>query len=237
MEVRATAKYVRVQPRTVRIIADEVRGRPAPYTSSLLRYHPSKSARLLRKVLESAMANAQENHNLAPEQLRVAAITVDEGPRLKRMQARAMGRGNRILKKTSHITVVVEEWEGERKVKPHGTKAKPRPTFGKAAKRAAKQADAAVAKALEPAEEPVEAAPDTTAPETTAPETTAPEAAAPEETTAEAAAQPEEATPVTESDAPEEKGGAEEPAGEEETNEAAEGATGEAKDADEKGAE
>jgi len=129
MEVRATAKYVRVQPRKVRIIADEVRGKNAIHTAGLLRYHTSKGAKALRKVLISAMANAQENHGISPEQLRIATIFVDEGPRLKRMQARAMGRGNRIIKKTSHITVVVQDFEAEKPVRPHGTKAKPRPTF------------------------------------------------------------------------------------------------------------
>src|SRR5262245_3787015 len=128
MEVKAVAKYIKVQPRKVRIIADEIRGKSAAHSSALLRYHPSKSARLLRKVLESAMANAQENHGLSSEQLRIAAITVDAGPTQKRMRARAQGRGNRILKKTSHITVVVEEQEAIRAVKPHGTKPKPRPT-------------------------------------------------------------------------------------------------------------
>lgn len=129
MEVRAVAKYVRVQPRKVRIIADEVRGKSASHTVGLLRYHTSKGAKALHQVLVSAMANAQENHGIAPEQLKIAAITVDEGPRLKRMQARAQGRGNRIIKKTSHITVVVEDYEVEKPVKPHGTKAKPRPTL------------------------------------------------------------------------------------------------------------
>jgi len=148
MEVKAVVKYLRVQPRKVRIIADEVRGENAVKTVHLLRFHTSKSAALLRKVLISAMANAQENHGLSPDQLRIATVMVDEGPRLKRMQARAMGRGNRIVKKTSHITVVVEDYEGEVAVKPHGTKAKPRPTFG--APKKGKKAAAAVA--------PVEAA-------------------------------------------------------------------------------
>ena len=78
MEVRAVAKYVRVQPRKVRIVADEVRGKSAAHTVALLRYHPSKSAKALRKVLVSAMANAQENLGISPDQLRIAAITVDE---------------------------------------------------------------------------------------------------------------------------------------------------------------
>ncbi len=147
MEVKATAKYIRVQPRKVRIIADEVRGTNALHTASLLRYHTSKSAHALHKVLVSAIANAQENHNLSPEGLRISAILVDEGPRLKRMQARAMGRGNRIIKKTSHITVVVEDYEVARPVRPHGTKAKPRPTLGQPAK--GKKAPAAAAPVVE----------------------------------------------------------------------------------------
>jgi large subunit ribosomal protein L22 len=129
MEVRAIAKYVRVQPRKVRIIADEVRGTNAIHTAGLLRYHTSKGAKALLKVLASAMANAQENHGISPDQLKIATIMVDEGPRLKRMQARAMGRGNRIIKKTSHITVVVEDGGEEVVIRPHGTKAKPRPTL------------------------------------------------------------------------------------------------------------
>jgi large subunit ribosomal protein L22 len=151
MEVKAVSKYLRVQPRKVRIIADEVRGENAVKTAHLLRFHTSKSATLLRKVLISAMANAQENHGLSPDQLRIAAIQVDEGPRLKRMQARAMGRGNRILKKTSHITVVVEDYEGEVTVKPHGTKPKPRPTFGSPARSKKSAAPAAAAAPVEEA--------------------------------------------------------------------------------------
>jgi len=154
MEVKAVAKYVRVQPRKVRIIADEVRGKNAVHTVSLLRYHTGKGAKELKQVLVSAMANAQENHGLSPEQLKIAAITVDEGPRLKRMQARAMGRGNRIVKKTSHITVVVEDYEVEKPVKPHGTKAKPRPTFAAPTRRqrrgSGKGAEAVEAVAEEP---------------------------------------------------------------------------------------
>ena len=154
MEVKAVVKYLRVQPRKVRIIADEVRGENAVKTAHLLRFHTSKSAALLRKVLISAMANAQENHGLSPDQLRIATIMVDEGPRLKRMQARAMGRGNRIVKKTSHITVVVEDYEGEVAVKPHGTKAKPRPTFG--APKKGKKSAAAAAPVEAPVAAPVE---------------------------------------------------------------------------------
>lgn len=219
MEVRAIAKYVRVQPRKVRIIADEVRGKSAVYTASLLRYHPSKSAKALRKVLISAMANAQENHGISPEQLRIATIMVDEGPKLKRITQKAMGRGARIEKKTSHITVVVAEDETvNQAVRPHGTKAKPRPTFGSPARgrRATGGATTVTVSASAPvAEEPV-----------TPGETTDTDA---EETTA--AATPEEAKPVTAADAPEEAGSVNPPAEQEETTSAAEGA-----DTDEAGA-
>jgi large subunit ribosomal protein L22 len=183
MEVRATAKYVRVQPRKVRIIADEIRGKYAGHAAALLNHHTSKGAKSLRKVLISAMANAAENHGLAPETLKVTVIMVDEGPRLKRMIAKAMGRGARILKKTSHITVVVEDVEPEAVVKPHGAKAKPRPTFATKPAAKAKKADATVPPPVE--EEP------------TTPEPTAP------------VEEPTEATPVDASEAPEEGGSAE----------------------------
>ena len=142
MEVRAVAKYLRVQPRKVRIVADEVRGSSAARMVEVLRFHPSKGAYYLRKVIISAMANAQENLNISPENLRIATVMVDEGPKMKRITARSMGRANRILKKTSHITVVVEEYEPAGKVKPHGTKAKARPKFEapKKAKGAKKEA-------------------------------------------------------------------------------------------------
>ncbi len=155
MEVSATAKYIRVQPRKVRIIADEVRGKNALHTVSLLRYHTSKSAFALHKVLLSAMANAQENHGLSADKLRIASIHVDEGPRLKRMRARAQGRGNRIIKKTSHITVVVEDFEAMAAVKPHGSKSKPRPTFATVGKAKAKAKAAPVVQAVPVPEEMV----------------------------------------------------------------------------------
>lgn len=151
MEVRAVAKYIKVQPRKVRIVADEVRGVPAQRAADVLRFHSSKGAFHLRKVIVSAMANAQENHNVSPENLRIATIMVDEGPKMKRITARSMGRANRILKKTSHITVVVEEYEPDGRVKPHGTKAKPRPKFE--APKAAKKAKGEKPEAVAPVEE------------------------------------------------------------------------------------
>lgn len=131
MEVRAVAKMMRVQPRKVRRMARELRGMSAQRSVEVLRFHPSKSASVLRKVIMSAMANAQENHGANPDNLRISEIQVGEGPTIKRIKARAQGRANRILKRTSHVMVKVEEVEPKSKVKPHGTKAKPRPTFGK----------------------------------------------------------------------------------------------------------
>ena len=156
MEVRAVAKYVKVQPRKVRLVAKEVGGKPAEYSAHLLRYHRSKGADELRNVLISAMANARENHGIDPENLRISNIMVDEGPTMKRMRARAMGRGNRINKKTSHITVVVEEFEPAAAVKPHGTKAKPRPTFAAPKAKGKKKADEKVEAAAPVAEEVLE---------------------------------------------------------------------------------
>lgn len=129
MEVRAIAKYIRVQPRKVRIVAAEVKGKPAAQAANVLAFHTSKGARELRKVLVSAMANAYANNNIPFEQQKIRAIQVDEGPRLKRVTQKSMGRGARIVKKTSHITVIVEDYEPAPRVKPHGTKAKPRPTL------------------------------------------------------------------------------------------------------------
>jgi large subunit ribosomal protein L22 len=131
MEVRAVAKFVRVQPRKVRQIAREVRGKQAARTADVLRFHPGKGARVLAKVIKSAVANAQENHGADPDTLRIREVQINEGPMIKRIQARAMGRANRIQKKLSHIVVVVEEVDPAKVVKPHGTKAKPRPTFDK----------------------------------------------------------------------------------------------------------
>ena len=92
MEVRAVAKFVRVQPRKVRQIAREVRGKQAVRTADVLRFHPGKGARVLAKVIRSAVANAQENHGADPDTLRIREVQINEGPMLKRIHARAMGR-------------------------------------------------------------------------------------------------------------------------------------------------
>lgn len=197
MEVRAVAKYIKVQPRKVRIVADEVRGQAAQKVVDVLRFHPSKGAFYLRKVIVSAMANAQENHNVSPENLRIAAVMVDEGPKTKRIMARAMGRANRILKKTSHITVVVEEYEPEGAIKPHGTKAKSRPKFeAPKAKKASKKE--AVAEEAAPVEE---MAAESAVSEALEPEAASAEPMASEEATAESPEASEPAEEAKEGDA------------------------------------
>ncbi len=150
MEVRAVSKYVKVQPRKVRIIADEVRGMTVVFAAHKLRYHTSKGAEVLRKTLMSAAANAAENHELSIESLKIAEIRVDEGPRQKRMQARAMGRGNQIVKKTAHITVVVADTEAAEAVKPHGTRPKARPTLAVKPGRTPRPSTRAAAPAVAP---------------------------------------------------------------------------------------
>lgn len=129
MEVKAVAKFIRVQPRKVRRIAREVRGKSAQRSAEILRFHPSKSANYLRRVILSAVANAQENHGADPSSLRISEIQIGEGPTIKRIKARAQGRANRILKRTSHISVTVDEMDPKADVKPHGTKPKARPSF------------------------------------------------------------------------------------------------------------
>lgn len=152
MRVQAVAKFVRCKPLMVRQVAREIRGQQAEAMVTVLRFKPGRGAFVLRKVIISAMANAQENHGISPDTLKIAEVMIDEGPRIKRIQARAMGRANRIIKRTAHITVVVEDSFEENVVKPHGTKAKPRPSFAKVAgkkKPAAKKAEEA------PVDEPV----------------------------------------------------------------------------------
>jgi large subunit ribosomal protein L22 len=173
MEVKAIAKNQRVQPRKVRIVADELRGKSAVRAAALLQYQPSKGARVLRKVLISAIANAENNNGVSAESLKISTIMVDEGPRLKRIQARAMGRANRIVKKTAHITVVLEDFEPQPAAKVQTTKPKPRPTFAAPKKKGGKAAKAAVTEPVEdvPVEEVVEEKVEEVAAEVTTEET------------------------------------------------------------------
>ncbi len=109
MEARAVAKYVRISPYKARLVVDLIRGKPVSEALNILNFTPKKAARLVKKVLESAIANAEHNYQMDPDRLYVKRAYVDEGPRLKRIWPRAFGRASRILKRTSHITIVVEE--------------------------------------------------------------------------------------------------------------------------------
>jgi len=112
MAVRAQAKYVRVSPRKAREVVDLIRGKSVAEARSVLFFANRNAARLVAKVLESAVANAEHNNGLSADELYVKEARVDEGPTLKRWRFRAMGRVNRIRKRTSHITVAVEQREG-----------------------------------------------------------------------------------------------------------------------------
>lgn len=105
--VRATAKYVRVAPRKVRLVADQVRGKHIDDARSLLQFSPRSAADDIAKVIESAAANAEANHDLIGDEMIVHEIRVDEGPTLKRFRPRAMGRATPIHKRTCHITVAL----------------------------------------------------------------------------------------------------------------------------------
>jgi large subunit ribosomal protein L22 len=105
--VRATARYVRVAPRKARLVADQVRGLPVTEAQTLLEFSPRGAARDVGKLIASAAANAENNHDLIAEDLLVADIRVDDGPILKRWRARARGRATRIDKRTCHVSVAL----------------------------------------------------------------------------------------------------------------------------------
>jgi large subunit ribosomal protein L22 len=109
MEAKAVARNIRISPQKARLVADVVRGQDVEKALNTLRFMPKKGARILRKVIESAVANASQNQAIDVDTLFVKTIFVDGGPMLKRIRPRAMGRANRILKRTSHITVVLDE--------------------------------------------------------------------------------------------------------------------------------
>lgn len=109
MEARAVSKYVRMSPQKVRLVGDMVRGRDAAEALTLLRFTNKAAARPVAKAIASAVANAQDKFGLEAEDLYVAELKVDEGPTLRRGRAGARGRYKPILKRSSHITVVVAE--------------------------------------------------------------------------------------------------------------------------------
>lgn len=109
MQATAILRNARISPQKVRLVADQVRGMPVEKAEQLLAFSPKKAAHIVKKVLLSAVANAEHNDGADIDELNIATIMVDEGTTLKRGRARAKGRGTRILKRCSHITVIVAD--------------------------------------------------------------------------------------------------------------------------------
>src|SRR4051794_37683557 len=105
--VKASARYVRIAPRKARLIADQVRGMHIESARALLQFSPRGAAHPIHKLINSAAANAENNHDLIGDEMRISSITVDEGPTLRRFRPRAMGRATPINKRTSHIRVAL----------------------------------------------------------------------------------------------------------------------------------
>ena len=109
MATSAKHRFARISAQKGRLVADQIRGLPVERALNVLTYSNKKASQMIKKVLESAIANAEHNDGADIDELRVKTICVDEGPTYKRWMARAKGRGARILKRTSHITVTVAE--------------------------------------------------------------------------------------------------------------------------------
>lgn len=114
MEALAKLKHARFSAQKGRLVADQVRGMPVAKALSLLEFSPKRAAKVIKKVLESAVSNAEHNEGADIDELRISTIQVDEGPTIKRMMARAKGRGTRILKRTCHIVVKVSDELGDK---------------------------------------------------------------------------------------------------------------------------
>lgn len=114
MEIRAYQKYIRTSPRKLRLVADAVRDLTPRQALDNLKFMKKRAAEDLRKVLKQAVSNAVNNHNLAESALKIKHLDIEEGPRLKRWRAVSRGRGHRILKRMSHVKIILEgEKEGE----------------------------------------------------------------------------------------------------------------------------
>ena len=111
MQAYAKARFVRTSPRKARLVIDAIRGKDAKEALAILQFTPNFAARLIEKVLKSAVANAENNHHMDVENLKVARAVVDGGPMMKRLRYAPMGRGYRMVKRLSHITIHVEEAE------------------------------------------------------------------------------------------------------------------------------
>jgi large subunit ribosomal protein L22 len=171
MEVRAIARGIRVSPRKARLVCDAVRGKDIRTAMAILQFLPQKTAPVIARTLKSAAANAENNYDLDPEALYVKYIFADDGPQMKRGEFRARGRFNRIIKRSCHITVIVEEREQTQQRRAAGAR-RTTPTRAAAPVRAATPAAA-----LAPTATPATAIPATeeTASEATVSDTTAEE--------------------------------------------------------------
>ena len=109
MQAVAKLRYARISPQKGRLVADQIRGLAVEKALNLLTFSDKKAAVMIKKVLDSAIANAENNEGADIDELKVKAICVDEGPVMKRLHARAKGRADRIIKRTSHITVTVAD--------------------------------------------------------------------------------------------------------------------------------
>ncbi|VBB04841.1 ribosomal protein l22 signature [Lucifera butyrica] len=109
MEAKAIATHVRIAPRKIRIVIDLIRGKSVGEAFAILKHTPKIGSEVVEKVLKSAVANAEHNYDMNSDKLYVAAAYVDQGPTLKRIHPRSRGQAFKILKRTSHVTVVVDE--------------------------------------------------------------------------------------------------------------------------------
>ena len=109
MEIRAAARFVRISPRKIRLVMDQVRGKQVEEALNMLNFAPHKGAGILKKLISSAVANAGQNAGEDVDSLYIKRVYGDEGPMLKRWRPRAQGRATRIRKRTSHLTVILDE--------------------------------------------------------------------------------------------------------------------------------
>jgi large subunit ribosomal protein L22 len=108
-EAKAVAKYIRISPRKIRIVIDLIRGKSVGEAFAILKYTPKVGSEVIEKVLKSAVANAEHNYDMNSDKLYVAACYADQGPTLKRIHPRSRGQAFKILKRSSHVTVIVQE--------------------------------------------------------------------------------------------------------------------------------
>ncbi len=109
MEAKAIAKYIRIAPRKVRIVADLIRGKSIAEAFAILQHTPKVASEVVEKTLKSAVANAEHNYDMNVDTLYVSTVYVDQGPTMKRIHPRSRGQAFKILKRSSHVTVMVKE--------------------------------------------------------------------------------------------------------------------------------